>query len=196
MTEPLSGDELEAFYDLANRFIAVANEALREWEAPTVSAAFLYGCARYNSFLLQKEGHPPGKLDEESLVYFRDCYTHELREHMTETLMKGHHSKTEQGDFTLQDLGEFEGWVDEDRQGFFDLGDAFIAVANQLIGGAKASRISAAFMHACARYNVYVMQTGGLTPGEVDDERVETYAGAYADLLKRHMQDHLIPPGG
>jgi len=86
--ESLDDDEHSEFLDLADRFIHAANALIRSQRSTRISAAFSYGCARFNAFVLQAAGFPAGQVDDAAVAALRDAYESTLRMHMEETLVK------------------------------------------------------------------------------------------------------------
>ena len=119
-----------------------------------------------------------------------------MREHMTETLSSSGSLPQPGMDpkLAIDALNEFDSFTQEERKAFYDLGDAFVDIANLEIQHQKAARISAAMMHACTRFNVFVMQSFGLAPGMVDPALVTAFSTAYETLLHTHMKEMLIAP--
>ncbi|MGF1554173.1 MAG: DUF3144 domain-containing protein [Paracoccaceae bacterium] len=83
----MSDAERAAFFALADRFLAVANEAAVELGPGRVSAAMMFATTRFNAFTAQTQGMPPGEADEDAVRYFRDEYVKMLRENMEQTLI-------------------------------------------------------------------------------------------------------------
>lgn len=83
----MSADESAAFFALADRFLAIANEGAGDVGPGRVSAAMLFATARFNAFTAQTQGMPPGEVDEDAVKYFRDEYVKMLRENMGQTLI-------------------------------------------------------------------------------------------------------------
>ena len=73
------------------------------------------------------------------------------------------------------------------------MADRFINVANEA-PVSKVSRLSAGCMHACARFNVFVMQACGLAPGVVDEALVARFAESYRKLVEQHLLEMLVAP--
>ena len=80
----LSEAELRAFQDTANEFIRVANDLVGIEEVAEIAAAFLYACARYNSFAMQAMAEDPGAIDAETVDYLAQEFEKHLREHMAQ----------------------------------------------------------------------------------------------------------------
>lgn len=76
-----ASDDDRAFYDLADRFVELANEQSRSDEPPRISAAFLFAASRYNAFLAREIARA-GRSREELLEYFVDQYRRVLEQNM------------------------------------------------------------------------------------------------------------------
>lgn len=83
---------------------------------------------------------------------------------------------------------------EDDLRAFRGIGDRFIDAANAAISGSTAGRVSSAFMHACTRFNVFVMQERGLPVMQTNDAEVADFLKAYRYLLDYHAQEILIAP--
>ena len=83
---PMSPEEQRAFFDMADQFIAVANRLTEDAPVARISAAMMYATARFNAFVAQSQGLPPGEIDEETVRYFTDEYEKMLRENMAQVL--------------------------------------------------------------------------------------------------------------
>ena len=75
-----------AFFDRADQFLGIANGQLGQTPPGQVSAAMMYATARFNAFVAQAQGLPPGEVDEETVAYFRDEYEKMLRENLGQVL--------------------------------------------------------------------------------------------------------------
>ncbi|MEM7498755.1 MAG: DUF3144 domain-containing protein [Pseudomonadota bacterium] len=80
----------------------------------------------------------------------------------------------------------------DESAAFFAMADKFLAVANNGVEEDKPSRVSAAFMFACARFNAFTAQTQGLPAGEVDEETVEYFTREYEKMLRENLAQHLV----
>ena len=191
---------MAAFNALANRFLDQANALAQSESRDFVAAAFMYGCARYNAFAMQAQvsGSPEEMVSarDEFSRFLIDRFREELGDHMTESLSASGASPQPGMDpkLAIEALDEFDSYNEQERKAFYDLGDAFVDIANLEIQHQKASRISAAMMHACTRFNVFVMQSFGLAPGLVDPTLVAAFSKAYETLLHTHMKEMLIAP--
>ena len=83
---PLSPEDQRAFFDMADRFLAVANGLTEDAPVSRISAAMMFATARFNAFLAQTQGLPPGHVDEATVRYFADEYERMLRENMAQVL--------------------------------------------------------------------------------------------------------------
>jgi hypothetical protein len=84
-------EEREAFYDLADRFIDLANEAAHDCAAGPrrVSAAMMYATARYNAYIAHLGGFQGGDAEVADVVgYYVEQYQTVLREHLNDALVK------------------------------------------------------------------------------------------------------------
>ena len=188
--------EMAAFFETANLFLNKANALAQTESRDLVAAAFLYACARYNAFSMQAQSPDPSEVDREFSEFLVTRFEDEVREHMTETLSSSGTAPQPGMDpkLAIEALDEFDSYNEQERKAFYDLGDAFVDIANLEIQHQKASRISAAMMHACTRFNVFVMQSFGLAPGLVDPTLVAAFSKAYETLLHTHMKEMLIAP--
>lgn len=75
------------FLDLADKFIDCANGYIRTERASRISAAFSYGCARFVTCLMQMNGLPPDRADEDAVARLGTAYQQLLRQHMAELLV-------------------------------------------------------------------------------------------------------------
>ncbi|MEM6422755.1 MAG: DUF3144 domain-containing protein [Pseudomonadota bacterium] len=83
----MTEEEQAVFFAIADKFLAVANDAANDVSAGSVSAAMMFACARFNAFTAQVQGMPPGEVDDDAIAYFRDEYVKMLRENMAQTLI-------------------------------------------------------------------------------------------------------------
>ena len=190
--------EMAAFYETANAFLSKANTLAQTESRDLVAAAFLYACARYNAFGMQAQVEDPSEIGEEISEFLVTRFEDEVRDHMGETLSSSG-ALPEPGmdpKLAIEVLDEFDTFTEEERKAFYALGDAFVDIANLEIQHMKAARISAAMMHACTRFNVFVMQSFGLAPGLIDPTLVSAFSTAYETLLHSHMKEMLIAPKG
>lgn len=190
-------DEMDAFFETANDILAPANDLIGAESTDEIAAAFLYACARYNAFAMQAQIEDPSVVDHEVVAYLCAEFARHMSEHMQElvTTAPGDPANPDEPVTIvlelLQDLFQRD---EDDLFEFRDLGDRFIMAANNVAGTTRVPRVSAAFMHACARFNVFVLQERGLPVEEVEDSVVEAFATAYRNLLHYHLEEILIEP--
>jgi DnaJ-domain-containing protein 1 len=67
-------DDAKEFFDLANRFVALANDLSEEHGRPRVAAAILWAASRYGSFAWAMSGAPGKQTPEEALDLFGAQY--------------------------------------------------------------------------------------------------------------------------
>jgi hypothetical protein len=80
-------DKDKEFYEMADAFIAIANSYSGKTEQGKVSATFLYGAARFNTFLVASSSSSKDELasrKEEAIKYFIAEYEKMLEEHFTD----------------------------------------------------------------------------------------------------------------
>jgi hypothetical protein len=82
----MSPEEQKAFFAMADVFVNAANELTAHATPSQISAAMLYATARWNAFVAQSQGLPPGEIDEEAVAYFRGEYEAALRENLAQVL--------------------------------------------------------------------------------------------------------------
>ena len=69
MTTP-ANEDAQAFFDLANTFVAIANEQGETHGPARVSAAILWAASRYNAFSWLTSGAPGKQSPEEAVEIF------------------------------------------------------------------------------------------------------------------------------
>lgn len=189
--------DMDGFYRTADRYLDTAN-ALMGAETPArIGAAFMYGCARFSAFALQAQFEDAAQRREDLWDGLCDAFEGELRDHMLQRLRNA--LETGQGTATgeaLDVLVSLNGMDERARSVFLRLCDNFVRVANDLIAEDGVARASAAFLHACTRFNAYLLQREGLEAGVVDEALVTDFRQVFADLLRFHMDQTLIVPDG
>jgi aryl-alcohol dehydrogenase-like predicted oxidoreductase len=73
VSEPIPEDA-KAFFELANRFVAQANDLAGEHGRARVAAALLYAASRYGAFAWAMSGAPGRQTPEEALDLFGAQY--------------------------------------------------------------------------------------------------------------------------
>ena len=82
----MTPEEQKAFFTIADVFVNAANELAAEHPPARVSAAMMFATARWNAFVAQAQGLPPGEVDEAAVAYFRGEYESMLRENLAQVL--------------------------------------------------------------------------------------------------------------
>lgn len=192
----LPEDDRDAFYELANRFLEPANDLVGIEPVTEIAAAFLYACARYNAFAMQAQSADPRDAGDDDAAMLADALAKELRNHMGQRLQTEPDAPPSGSDAAVVAslLAGLDDRDDDDLDAFLDMADRFIDVANGVRPPQKVSRLSACFMHAAARFNVYAMQRQGLKPGHVDDALAGRLCDAYRRLVGLHLSENLIKP--
>lgn len=184
------------FFEIANLFLAPANDMAGEHDIAEIAAAFIYGCSRYNAFAMQAQTDDLAEHREEAAEMLTGYWTNDLREHMGQSLQRDP-APPPAGVSPTDAIDVLKALESRDRDGFsafMDMADQFINVANATTAERKVSRLSACCMHACARFNVFVMQASGLKPGVVDEALIERFTAIYRQLVDRHLLEVLVAP--
>jgi aryl-alcohol dehydrogenase-like predicted oxidoreductase len=71
---PQIPEDARAFFELANRFVALANDLSEEHGKPRVAAALLWAASRYGAFAWALSGAPGRQTPEEALDLFGAQY--------------------------------------------------------------------------------------------------------------------------
>jgi hypothetical protein len=85
-TTTMTPDEQKAFFALADVFVNTANDMSEDVTPARISAAMMFATARWNAFVAQAQGLPPGEADEETVAYFTAEYERMLRENLAQIL--------------------------------------------------------------------------------------------------------------
>jgi len=81
--------------------------------------------------------------------------------------------------------------TDKDKE-FYELADAFIALANQQCKGAIPGKVSAVFLYAAARFNTYIVASGSESADAFSankDSSHEYFISEYKKMLEEHHLD-------
>ena len=184
--------DMDAFYQTADLFLNAANGLLQDETPARAGAAFLYACARFNGFALQVQ-LDSNAVDERTREKLSGFFETEMSEHLLQRLRNDPTLSVTRA--TGEALDVLIGMNDMDaeaRSAFLKLGDRFIHIANGLIEDTEIARISAAFLHACTRFNAYLLQREGLEPGIQDQQLIADYKQVYSDLLNFHLDQSLV----
>ena len=77
----------QAFFDMADRFIALANSMAEETDAGRVSASLLFAAARFNTFLVARSasnGEELSGFQGKATAYYEAEYSKMLLEHFAD----------------------------------------------------------------------------------------------------------------
>lgn len=85
---------------------------------------------------------------------------------------------------------------------FYDMADAYIALANTQLSDAKPSRVSAAALFAAARFNAFVIAAAAENKAQLIAEKeaaIAYFMDQYEKMLRENIDEHLTrfdQPGG
>lgn len=186
--------EMEAFYATADAYLQAANGLVGEEPTERIAAAFLYAGARFLAFSMQAQTDALiiGDNVRDALM---DRFEEELRDHMLQQLRQATAAPAMPGqvpDAALDVLMSMNDMDADARTLFLRLGDRFIHIANDMIEQMPIARVSAAMMHACTRFNAYVMQARGLQPGPLDEAIVADFRSIFRSLLDFHLGQSVV----
>jgi hypothetical protein len=83
--------------------------------------------------------------------------------------------------------------VQRDKQ-FWDLADAYIALANTQLNEAKPSRVSAAALFAASRFNAFVITAATESKAQLIAEKesaIAYFLNQYETMLRENLDEHL-----
>lgn len=183
-------EEMAAFHKTADVFLNTANALMGEEPSDRIAAAFLYATARFAAFAMQAQVEEGAAIDEETRDWLSARFDHELREHALQHLRSAGTSpiqNAEVPDAAIDVLVSLNQMQEEPRRLFLRLADRFIHPANEMIGEETIARISSAMVHACTRFNAYVMQARGLQPGLLDEAIANDFQSTFRTLLDFHL---------
>ena len=83
--------------------------------------------------------------------------------------------------------------VTRDKQ-FYDLADAYIAVANTQLSETKPSRVSAAALFAASRFNAFVIAAAAGSKDRMIAEKeaaIAYFMDQYEKMLRENIDEHL-----
>ena len=83
--------------------------------------------------------------------------------------------------------------VQRDKQ-FWDMADAYIALANTQLNEAKPSRVSAAALFAAARFNAFVIAAATESKAQLVAEKesaIAYFLNQYESMLRENLDEHL-----
>ena len=77
-----SPEDARAFFELANRFVELANDLAEEHGRPRVAAAVLWAASRYGAFAWAMSGAPGKQTPEEALDLFAAQYRKMMQDNL------------------------------------------------------------------------------------------------------------------
>lgn len=83
--------------------------------------------------------------------------------------------------------------VQRDKQ-FYDMADAYIALANTQLNEAKPSRVSAAALFAAARFNAFVIAAAAENKAQLIAEKeaaISYFMDQYEKMLRENIDEHM-----
>ncbi len=83
--------------------------------------------------------------------------------------------------------------VQRDKQ-FYDMADAYIALANTQLNEAKPSRVSAAALFAAARFNAFVIAAAAENKAQLIAEKeaaIAYFMDQYEKMLRENIDEHM-----
>ena len=75
-------DDARQFFDVANQFVALANDLAEEHGKPRVAAAILWAASRYGSFAWAMSGAPGRQTPAEALELFSAQYRKMMQDNL------------------------------------------------------------------------------------------------------------------
>lgn len=82
--------------------------------------------------------------------------------------------------------------IDEDKE-FYEMADAFIAVANKQSKNSNPGKVSASFLYAAARFNTFIVAAGSDSANEFaskKDTSVDYFLTKYKNMLEEHFENY------
>lgn len=83
---PQTPEDAKAFFDLANRFVALANDLAEEHGRPRTAAAILWAASRYGAFAWAMSGAPGKQSTDEALDLFGAQYRKMMEDNLARML--------------------------------------------------------------------------------------------------------------
>jgi hypothetical protein len=75
-------EDAQVFFDVANRFVGLANDLAEEHGRPRVAAALLWAASRYGAFAWAMSGAPGKQSPEEALDLFGAQYRKMMQDNL------------------------------------------------------------------------------------------------------------------
>lgn len=82
--------------------------------------------------------------------------------------------------------------TDKDKQ-FYEMADAFIAIANGHSGKVEQGKVSATFLYAAARFNTFLVASAAASGKELSsrkEDAIEYFMAEYKKMLEEHFADY------
>jgi DnaJ-domain-containing protein 1 len=79
-------DDARQFFEVANQFVALANDLAEEHGRPRVAAAILWAASRYGSFAWAMSGAPGRQPPDEALELFGAQYRRMMQDNLRQML--------------------------------------------------------------------------------------------------------------
>ena len=82
--------------------------------------------------------------------------------------------------------------TEKDKE-FYEMADAFIAVANGHSGKVEQGKVSATFLYAAARFNTFLVASASDSAKEFAsrrEEAIEYFMSEYKKMLEEHFTDY------
>lgn len=187
--------ELAAFHKMADVFLNTANALVGEEPPDRIAAAFIYAGTRFAAFTLQAVAGEDAEVAPAQADALVMKFEVELRDNMAQQLRSEAGAPAAQGqvpDAAIDVLMSVNGMDQTSRSAFLQLADRFVRPANGLIAEHEIPRVSAALLHACTRFNAFVLQARGLPPGPLEDAVADDFRGVFRALLTFHLDQSVI----
>ena len=82
--------------------------------------------------------------------------------------------------------------TDKDKE-FYEMADAFIAIANGHSGKAEQGKVSATFLYAAARFNTFLVASASDSAKEFSsrkEDAIQYFMAEYQKMLEEHFADY------
>ncbi|HQZ46057.1 MAG TPA: DUF3144 domain-containing protein [Usitatibacteraceae bacterium] len=83
---PQTPEDAKAFFELANRFVGLANDLAEEHGRPRTAAAILWAASRYGAFAWAMSGAPGKQSTDEALDLFGAQYRKMMEDNLARML--------------------------------------------------------------------------------------------------------------
>jgi len=82
--------------------------------------------------------------------------------------------------------------TEEDKE-FYEMADAFIAVANKQSKNRNPGKVSASFLYAAARFNTFIVAAGSDSANDFalkKDDSLDYFMTSYKEMLEEHFENY------